>query len=247
MNLYHVFPALTLATFLSVSGQLAQSSAAGHEHEQSHPSQTHGGVCKGFLILANGYAVMSSMSEMRTAHHMRKMSGHSHAGGDMSKAMKPGDKMAMKDHLMGLKHGQNIATKKGKLCVPVSGGKGLKWLATGEDPMMKIHARSLRGELTHSSRANEAMELSITRHGKPVEGAHVRLIARMPHHDRQMPGGHGLANDPDVKGVPAKAIGGGKYRVTTVDFPMGGAWLFEVRVEKDGKTSRAYFAGTVGE
>lgn len=81
----------------------------------------------------------------------------------------------------------------------------------------------------------------------PVEDAEVLLIARMPHHDRSLEGGHGLANDPDVAGIKATPAGAGRYTVSTADFSMGGPWLFEIQVKKDDELVRAYFATVVGE
>ena len=83
--------------------------------------------------------------------------------------------------------------------------------------------------------------------GKPVEEGQVLLLARMPHHDRRMPGGHGLANDPDVEGLAATPKGNGDYAMPTVDFSMGGAWFFEVHLKKGGKMYKAYFATEIGE
>jgi hypothetical protein len=77
----------------------------------------------------------------------------------------------------------------------------------------------------------------------PIEQAQVRLLVRMPHHDRQTPGGHGPANDPDVQGLVAQELGQGRYRVSTVDFTMPGPWLFECR----WASHKAYFTASVGE
>jgi hypothetical protein len=62
-----------------------------------------------------------------------------------------------------------------------------------------------------------------------------------------MPCGHGPANDPDVTGIEAALDAQGRYTVPTVDFSMAGPWLFEVRIQQDGQTHNAYFAGKVGE
>ena len=69
----------------------------------------------------------------------------------------------------------------------------------------------------------------------------------MPHHDRRMPGGHGPANDPDVKGLAAMPQGNGDYTVPTIDFNMGGPWLFEVQIQDGSTMHKAYFATEVGE
>jgi hypothetical protein len=99
------------------------------------------------------------------------------------------------------------------------------------------------------SRANEALMLTVRRTdaGALETQPQVRLLARMPHHDRRMPGGHGLANDPDAQGLEAQLDNEGRYRVPTVDFSMAGAWLVEVQVQQSGNVYQAYFAVDVGE
>jgi hypothetical protein len=62
-----------------------------------------------------------------------------------------------------------------------------------------------------------------------------------------MPGGHGLANDPDAQGLEAQPDKEGRHRVPTVDFSMAGAWLVEVQVQQSGNVYQAYFAVDVGE
>ncbi|WP_179137014.1 FixH family protein [Candidatus Entotheonella palauensis] len=148
---------------------------------------------------------------------------------------------------MGHKHGDDISSGKGMLCVPIGEMASTSWTSVSNSPNLHVSAKSVKGVLAHNSRANEALSLSIMRDGKPVDNAKVRVIARMPHHDHRMPGGHGPANDPDVKGLDALTKGKGDYTLPTVDFSMGGPWLFEVHVQ-DGKTmNKAYFAAEVGE
>jgi hypothetical protein len=74
-----------------------------------------------------------------------------------------------------------------------------------------------------------------------------QLLARMPHHDRGMPGGHGPANDPDAQGLVAQPVGQGRYTVQPVDLAMSGPWLFEIHVHEGAETRKAYFAASVGE
>ena len=83
-------------------------------------------------------------------------------------------------------------------------------------------------------------------HGS-IEQGKVRLVTRLPHHDRRMPGGHGPANDPDVQGLAASPQGNGEYTVPMIDFTMGGLWLFEIYVQHTGTMHRAYFATKIGE
>lgn len=121
-------------------------------------------------------------------------------------------------------------------------------MAVSPDNSLQVMTASLRGALAHNSRANEGFDITILRSGgKPLENADVHLFARMPHHDHRMPGGHGLANDPDVKGLAVMPDDQGRYRVNTVDFSMPGPWLLEVVVKNSGETLKAYFAPKVGE
>ena len=235
--------------------------------QTKHGKDAHGmGVCKGFVVLSNGYAVLSGLDLKEEMSGAGKHGQMDHAKemdhGELPSAkMSHGDKkmahedkehgkaMASmsKDPLMGHKHGDSIKPMKGMLCVPLHGNGVQTWKTVSGDPALHLSVRSLRGKLDHNSRANEGFDLTVMYGGTPVKDAGVWLIAHMPQHDRMMPGGHGLANDPDVKGLMAKPSGAGRYSVRTVDFSMAGAWLFEVRVNRGGKISKAYFATRVGQ
>ena len=97
------------------------------------------------------------------------------------------------------------------------------------------------------SRVPTAFALTIRQGAVPVAEAHVRLLARMPHHDQYRPGGHGPANDPEVQGILAHPVGHGRYTIPTVAFTMDGPWLFEVHIQRGAETHTAYFAADVGE
>jgi hypothetical protein len=152
-----------------------------------------------------------------------------------------------KDHLMGLKHGDNVQMESSRLCVPVDEKAGTQWTAVSSARSLQVNAKSLRGNLAHNSRSNEGFEITIMDGSKPVGNADVRVVARMPHHDKNMAGGHGPANDPDAQGMITKIAGKGRYVLSNVDFNMGGPWLFEVRVKRGSETAKAYFAATVGQ
>ena len=151
------------------------------------------------------------------------------------------------DPLMGRKHGDDIPAGKDILCVPIGDKGSTAWTAVSADHGLKVTAKSIKGPLAHNSRANEALSLTIMRDDKPVDNTKVQVIVRMPHHDRRMPGGHGPANDPDVKGFDAIAKGQGDYTLPTIDFSMGGPWLFEIRIQDGATVKKAYFASEVGE
>lgn len=225
-------------------------------------------VCQGFVVLSNGYAVLSGLrpspmagmqhdmqhatthqakahktgSQMAHAHQQMTHESHGHAG-EMNKPS------GAQQHLMGYQHGQDVTLQEGMLCVPVGHQDATTWTTVSRDPALSVRAESLKGALTHNSRANEAFALTIMQRGAggSDELSTVRVRVRMPHHDRRMPGGHGLANDPDVQGLVAERDEEGRYRVPTVDFSMAGVWLVEVQVQQGGNTRRAYFAVDVGE
>ena len=225
---------------------------------EKHMQKMKDRVCKGFVVLSNGMAVMSGLDvkaemaqsgphgQMEPGVKMAKKTDHGEGHG----AKKGHDgKMSsmMKDHLMGYRHGDPIQAKAGQICVPLHGQSRETWNSVSGDKALHVSIRSLRGRLEHNARDNEGFDVHVKYAGKPVEAGHVRLFARMPHHDRMSKGGHGPANDPDVEGLMAKSAGAGAYKFQTLDFSMPGAWLFEVRVTHGGKTSMAYFASRVGQ
>jgi hypothetical protein len=251
--------AVVLVWYGVVAAQSSTMKQSGMEHGPMHEHSTQSKSCRGFVVLPNGYAVMSGMSEMGG------MSGMSSHGHDAMKhdgmEMKPGDMQSsaahhsmesmehqagMKDHLMGLRHGEDIKVTAGMLCVPLDQSKD-SWPAVSADKDLQVTAKSIRGPLAHNSRDNEAFELRVMQGRTPVENADVVFIARMPQHDRSLARGHGLANDPDAKGIAARPLGKGRYVVDLADFSMPGSWFFEVRVKKGEKVAKAYFATPVGQ
>lgn len=215
------------------------------DHSRSMAASMSPGACRGFVILPNGYAVLSGISD--PADHRGATRTHqgvkteSESGHDASMAQ------TGKDHLMGLRHGDAIEVQPGWLCVPVEENAATQWTAMSSVPSLHVSAKSLRGTLAHNSRANEGFEITISENSKPIGDAAVRVVARMPHHDKNLAGGHGPANDPDARGMATKAGGKGRYILNNVDFNMGGPWLFEVQVKRGSKSSRAYFAANVGQ
>jgi hypothetical protein len=208
-------------------------------------------VCPGFVVLANGYAVLS---EVNKAMPMGK--GHDHRDQQMSHMTSSGhdqggkqDQMgANHNPLMGYHHGQAMVAGKDEVCVPLGSPDETVWKAVSRAEVWSVTVESLRGPLAHNSRANEGFGITVTApDGKPLDNAEVQLLVRMPQHDHGMPGGHGPANDPDVKGLAAMPDEKGHYRVQTVDFSMAGPWLLQIVVRHDGDTFNAYVAPSVGE
>jgi hypothetical protein len=230
-----------------------------HSPDHDHSTHKHTDICAGFVVLPNGYAVLSAMEPAPHSgmqHDMRHGADHGKAGEqhmaekkgiDHKEHMPHGTKTEDADPLLGYTHGDDIPTGKDMTCVPIGDITSTSWEAVSSSPALHVTATSVKGALTHNSRANASLSLHIMRDGKPVEQGKVRLIARMPHHDHRMPGGHGPANDPDVKGFEAVPQGHGAYMLPTVDFNMGGPWFFEVQVQDGDTMHKAYFATEVGE
>jgi hypothetical protein len=225
------------------------------EHKSTHPmtSSMSTGECRGFVVLPNGYAALSGITDQpgksgdsHTAHASKQTMAHGNMKDSKSGHEKPMAQMG-NDHLMGLKHGDNIKVESSRLCVPVNAKATTQWTAVSSDSSLNVSAKSLRGNLAHNSRANVGFELTIAEGSKPLGNAEVRVVARMPHHDKKMAGGHGPANDPDARGMTTKGAEKGRYVLNNVDFNMGGPWLFEVQVKRGSETSKAYFAATVGQ
>ena len=109
-----------------------------------------------------------------------------------------------------------------------------------QDVGFSVTINSLKGLL--SSRHGEPAAFEITlwdnRKGAAVGGASIRLFAHMPHHDRDTPGGHGLANDPDMRGLTAIPSGSGRYTAEPIHFSMPGAWLVEYRCSRRARHNR---------
>ena len=150
-------------------------------------------------------------------------------------------------HLLGYRHGQGIVPTHDMLCVPVRGAKDVSWTSTGQYDAPVVQVESRQGPLTPSNRRSASFVLAVQQGGKTVDAAEVRVLARMPHHDRRLPGGHGPANDPEVKGLLAQPEGAGRYSVSLVDFTMSGPWLLEIQVQRDNAVQKVYVAPELGE
>jgi hypothetical protein len=200
----------------------------GHDGHQEH---MHGGHAES---ASHHETHGKQQTSTQTRDHGHDHTAHDHHGSNGQKSYQ---------------HGQPVKLETGMLCVPVGSPKDTAWMAVSQTAPFWVRAESIRGPLTHNSRANEALRFVIIPKdgGQVPELADLRLWVRMPQHDHGMPGGHGPANDPDVKGLPINLDDAGNYVVSTIDFSMAGPWLFEVQVRQGDQTTKAYFGADVGE
>jgi hypothetical protein len=233
---------------------LVAAAAAGALAQGAHPGPagaTSAAICRGFVVLPGGQAVLSGPGEPGGEHtHAGPPhavgGGHPRAPAASARQHRVGEPAPGHGRDSGLQHGQDIVPTADQLCVPIAEAQAQRWVAVSGDATLAVTVDSLRGLLTHNSRANEGFAFTLTRDGRPVQ-AGVSVFVRMPHHDRTVPGGHGPANDPDVQGLAAARAADGRSVVSTVDFSMPGPWLVEARVEEGGRRTSAYFAPMVGE
>jgi hypothetical protein len=244
-------------------GLVVASRDASRCHAEAHDTRHQtGSVCPGFVVLPNGFAVLSREVSTPGAADAHVHHGNAQTEKGMTQAdhgptthsshghaAHAGHPASASQSLLGHQHGEAIKLAEGMLCVPLASPGDTAWMAISRDKSWLVMAEAQRGALTHNSRDNEAFSFTIMQPGagKPLAKAQVRLLVRMPQHDRHMPGGHGPANDPEVQGLVAEPDATGRYTVQTVDFSMAGPWLFEVQVQQGTHTFSAYFAASVTE
>lgn len=212
---------------------LAQPIVESDEAEEAPSTAQSHGICQGFAVLPNGSAVLSGVSAAVDGVHVR---GQTTGIGSA-------------DRLQGYQHGQAISLKQGMFCVPIRTSQTTAWFAANQDTGLSVTINSLKGLLSSRHGESAAFEITLRDNlkGTTVERASIRLFACMPHHDRDTPGGHGLANDPDMRGLTAIPSGSGRYTVEPIHFAMPGAWLVKMQVQQEGKAQQAYFATMVDE
>jgi hypothetical protein len=218
-----------------------ETHSAGEEQSAHHQTD---GVCRGFVVLPNGFTVLSSLP-LSPAHG--SVGEHQHAakaGITMADTGHPAD---APQHLLGHSHGQEVALQEDMLCVPIVGAGTLKWTAVSHIAGLTVTLASPKGTLLHGHRTGAAFTLTIRQGNGPIKHARALLLARMPQHDQHLPGGHGLANDPEVHGLVARPVAPGRYIIPTVAFTMSGPWLFEIHVQQGSEMYKAYLAAYVGE
>jgi len=243
-GIYYVFlmGVLVLGTIvLTGYQQYGEAHSAGEDHGTHHQIE---GVCRGFVVLSNGFAVLSSLP-LSPAYGSVGESQPT-APSSISRA-DPGPTTETPPHLLGYSHGQKIVLQEDMLCVPIVGAGTLKWTAISHTAALTVSLASPKGALLHGHRTNATFTLTIRQGDGPIKHARALLLARMPQHDQRRPGGHGPTNDPDVQGLVARPIGPGRYSIPPVAFTMAGPWLLEIHVQQGAETYKAYLAAYVGE
>jgi hypothetical protein len=243
-GLYQVFlmEVLVLAIIV-LTGHQHYGEAHSTEEDQHAHHQTER-VCRGFVVLPNGFAVLSSLPQSPTYGSAGDRPNAAHSSITLADAGHTAD---APQHLLGYTHGQEIVLQDDMLCVPIVGAGTLKWTAVGHTAAPTVILEVPNGTLLHGHRTHTAFTLTIRQGDGPIKHARTLLLARMPQHDQRLPGGHGPANDPDVHGIIARPVGPGRYRIPTVDFTMGGPWLLEIHVQQGSETYKAYLAAYVSE
>ena len=238
-----VLMGLLVCTAIVLAGRQHYGEAHGDEEDHKRVPQAER-VCHGFVILPNGFAVLSGLPVSPAPDSTGAQQAAAQAGVPVADQ---GHTSGAAQHLMGYTHGQEVMPQESMLCARIDGADTLRWTAVGHKGTPAVTVESLQGALTHGSQAHAAFALTVRRSRAFVDTAQVRLLARMPHHDQRMPGGHGPAHDPDMQGIVAQSVGQGRYTITNVDFTMGGPWLFEVHLQLGTEMYKVYFAADVGE
>jgi hypothetical protein len=221
--------------------------------EAAHTAGQTANVCYGFVVLPNGFAVLSGIPAVPERTPARAIPEQESASSVMVEqdAQRPDRShhaAAVPAHLMDYQHGQDIAPLEGMFCVAIGAQEAVTWTATSPDPALVVRMASLRGILTSRSHTNAAVAVTVSRgNGVPIAPAQTRLLVRMPHHDQRLPGGHGPANDPEVHGLIAPPDGPGRYIVPHITFTMAGLWFVEIQVHEGTRMHKAYLGMAVGE
>jgi hypothetical protein len=243
-GIYQVFlmGVLVLATIV-FTGRQHYGEAHNADEDQHAHHQTER-VCRGFVVLPNGFAVLSSLPLSSAYASVGERQSTAHSGITIANTDHTAD---APEYLLGYTHGQKIVLQDAMLCVPIVGAGTLKWTAVSHTAALLVIVESPKDTLLHGHRTNAAFTLTIRQGGGPIKHARALLLARMPQHNQHLPGGHGPANDPEVQGLVARPVGPGRYSIPTVAFTMAGPWLFEIHVQQGAETYKAYLAAYVGE
>src|SRR6266851_1692894 len=141
--------------------------------EAAHTPGPTANVCHGFVVLPNGFAVLSgipAVPERAPAHAAPGQEPASSAMGEQEAsrlALSP-QASAAPAHLMDYQHGQDIAPQ-----------EAIAWTATSPEPALVVRAASLSGALTSRHHTNAALALTVSRgSGVPSAQAQVRLLVR---------------------------------------------------------------------
>src|SRR5262245_39481325 len=123
-GVYHVFliRVLVLATIV-LTGHQHYGEAHSTEEDQYAHHQTER-VCRGFVVLPNGFAVLSSLPQSPTYGSAGDRPNAAHSSRTLADTGHTAD---APQHLLGYTHGQEIVLQDDMLCVPIVGAGTLKW------------------------------------------------------------------------------------------------------------------------
>lgn len=247
-----LYPLLCLRHWcaLLVCGLIVQGYPGCSTVEAAHGVSGAAPICHGFVVLPNGFAVLSGMPAVpeRLPAEPPSASLSSHTAEAAPREPAPPQTTAASAHLMHYQHGEDIAPQEGMVCVAVDSQEAVTWIATSLMPDRRIQVASPSGPLVVHRPQPASLLLTIRQHnGAPIAKAQAHVRGRMPHHDQHLPGGHGLANDPDGHGLHTQPDGPGRYMTPPLVFTESGLWLIEIQVNEGNKVYNAYLGVAIGD
>jgi hypothetical protein len=109
--------------------------------EAAHTAGQTANVCHGFIVLPNGFAVLSGIPAVPERTPARAIPEQASASSVMVEhdAQRPDlspQSSAALTHLMDYQHGQDIAPQEGMFCVAIGAQEAVTWTATSPDPAL---------------------------------------------------------------------------------------------------------------
>ena len=157
-GIYQVFlmGVLVLATIV-FTGRQHYGEAHNADEDQHAHHQTER-VCRGFVVLPNGFAVLSSLPLSSAYASVGERQSTAHSGITIANTDHTAD---APEYLLGYTHGQKIVLQDAMLCVPIVGAGTLKWTAVSHTAALLVIVESPKDTLLHGHRTNAAFTLTI--------------------------------------------------------------------------------------
>ena len=135
-GIYQVFlmGVLVLATIV-FTGRQHYGEAHNADEDQHAHHQTER-VCRGFVVLPNGFAVLSSLPLSPAYASVGERQSTAHSGITIANTDHTAD---APEYLLGYTHGQKIVLQDAMLCVPIVGAGTLKWTAVSHTAALTRH------------------------------------------------------------------------------------------------------------